>query len=60
MEFENVKAVKDACERLDKKYLVVGGHVVDIDGYRHPGPQNLLTDNIGTDVTEEFNLQGHS
>ena len=52
MEFENIKAVKDACDKLGKKYVVVQGLVVDVDGYKHPGPQNLITDNIGTDVTE--------
>lgn len=34
--------------------------VLDVERFEHPGPQELITENIGTDCTELFNEQGHS
>ena len=60
MKFKNIEAVKEACEKEGKKYLVYGNKVLDVSKFDHPGPAELITDNIGKDSTKLFDDQGHS
>ena len=34
--------------------------VLDVQGFKHPGPQRLIEDNVGGDVTTLFHRNGHS
>ena len=34
--------------------------VLDVSKFEHPGPQTLITDNIGKDITQLFDDQAHS
>ena len=60
MKFKSIEDVKSTCERENKKYVVYGNDVLDVQKFEHPGPQELITENIGNDITEIFNDQGHS
>ena len=60
MKFKGIEGVKEACEKEGKKYLVYGNKVLDVAKFDHPGPANLITDNIGKDATKLFDDQGHS
>ena len=60
MKFKSIDAVKSACESENKKYVVYENDVLDVQKFEHPGPQELITENIGSDITELFNDQGHS
>jgi cytochrome b involved in lipid metabolism len=54
--FEDINAVKAA----KQKYLVYKNQVLDVEGFDHPGSVELIEDNLGKDVTELFDQQGHS
>ena len=54
MKFKNIEEVKEACEKDGKKYLVYGNKVLDVSKFDHPGPAELITDNIGKDSTKLF------
>ena len=60
MKFKSIDDVKLICDRDNKQYLVYENMVLDVEKFQHPGPQELITENIGTDCTELFNEQGHS
>ena len=49
------QAIKDG-----KQYVIYGDRVLDVATFKHPGPQKLITENIGKDVTELFDDIGHS
>ena len=34
--------------------MVYGNDVLDVEKFEHPGPQELIVENIGTDCTELF------
>ena len=40
--------------------MTYGTRVLDVASFKHPGPQKLITENIGKDVTELFDDIGHS
>ena len=40
--------------------MIYGDRVLDVATFKHPGPQKLITENIGKDVTELFHDIGHS
>ena len=40
--------------------MIYGDRVLDVATFKHPGPQKLITQNIGKDVTELFDDIGHS
>lgn len=58
--FESPEAVLEACRRDNKSLLIYEGKVLDASKFSHPGPQALITNNIGADITQAFNKQGHS
>jgi len=58
--FESPEAVLEACRRDSKSLLIYEGKVLDVSKFSHPGPQALITDSIGKDITHAFNKQGHS
>ena len=43
-----------------KQWVIYDNAVLDVSGWSHPGPQKLITSNIGRDVTKMFNQRGHS
>ena len=43
-----------------KQWVIYDNAVIDVAGWSHPGPQKLITKNIGRDVTEMFDRRGHS
>lgn len=43
-----------------KQWIVYDNAIVEVTGWSHPGPQKLITNNIGRDVTEMFDQRGHS
>ena len=54
--FSNIDAVRAA----KRKYMVYQNQVLDMEGFEHPGSQDLIEDNLGKDVTKMFDQQGHS
>lgn len=40
--------------------MVYKDKVLDVEKFRHPGPQQLITDNIGKDITQLFEENSHS
>ena len=54
--FADINAVTAA----KKKYMVYKNQVLDVEGFDHPGSVELIEDNLGKDVTELFDEQGHS
>ena len=58
--FSDLGAVRGYCERNCEQYLVYNGWVLDVCGFEHPGPQNLVVSNVGKDVTALFDERGHS
>ena len=43
-----------------KQFVIYENRVINVEGFKHPGPQKFITDNIGKDVTKLFNENGHS
>ena len=43
-----------------KQFIIYDNKVVNVEGFKHPGPQKFISDNIGKDVTKLFNETGHS
>ena len=60
MKFDSIEDVTLECETNGKKYVVYRNLVLDVTKFEHPGPQELISDNIGTDITKLFDDQGHS
>ena len=58
--FSNLAAVRRRCERDREQLLVYNGWVLDVRGFSHPGPQHLVSSNLGKDVTTFFDDRGHS
>ena len=48
--FSDIEAVRAA----KRKYVVYQNQVLDVEGFEHPGSQELIEDNLGKDVTEMF------
>ena len=42
------------------KLVVYTNLVLDVGDFKHPGPQELIENNIGTDVTSLFEENDHS
>jgi len=55
-----VAEVKECCDRGDGYFVVLNDKVIDVEGFTHPGPQSLVTRNVGKDITAMFVNQGHS
>lgn len=58
--FESAEAVTEACRKDGKAYLIFEDQVLDVAGFSHPGPQALISANLGKDITHAFTKQGHS
>merc|ERR1740121_1422748 len=58
--FDSVADVMEACRKDGKAFLVFEDRVLDVAKFSHPGPQALITSNIGKDITQAFAKQGHS
>lgn len=58
--FESPEAVLEACRRDNKSLLIYENKILDVGKFSHPGPQALIANNIGKDITQAFNKQGHS
>merc|ERR1712226_471921 len=43
-----------------KPYIIYDNKVISVEGFKHPGPQKFITDNLGKDVTTLFDETGHS
>jgi len=41
-------------------WLLYDRFVMDLTKFKHPGPQEYISDNIGQDIQELFDEQGHS
>ena len=40
--------------------MLFGNEVLDVTDFKHPGPQNLITDYLKTDIHQQYIEQGHS
>lgn len=40
--------------------MFYGDKVLNVAGFKHPGPQKLITDALNTDITEDYDGQSHS
>lgn len=40
--------------------MIYQNQVLDVEDFQHPGPQDLIESNLGKDITELFDDQGHS
>merc|ERR1740121_1129191 len=58
--FDSVADVMEACRKDGQALLVFEDRVLDVAKFSHPGPQSLITSNIGKDITQAFSKQGHS
>ena len=43
-----------------QQWVIYDNAIVDVAGFRHPGPQKLISNNLGRDVTKMFDQRGHS
>jgi len=60
LRFESEHAVTEACRKDGKSYVIFEDNVLDVAKFVHPGPQSLITSNIGKDITAPFTKQSHS
>ena len=60
MKFKNEQEVKDLCKTQNRQLMVYNNIVLDVSKFEHPGPQDLIVDNIGKDITKLFDDQEHS
>jgi len=51
MKFQNIEEVKEHCDKEGRQYLVYNNKVLDCSSFKHPGPTEFITANIGKDVT---------
>eukprot|EP00416_Gambierdiscus_australes_P025392 CAMPEP_0171062740 /NCGR_PEP_ID=MMETSP0766_2-20121228/5214_1 /TAXON_ID=439317 /ORGANISM="Gambierdiscus australes, Strain CAWD 149" /LENGTH=354 /DNA_ID=CAMNT_0011518549 /DNA_START=40 /DNA_END=1104 /DNA_ORIENTATION=+ len=58
--FKSVSEVEEYCRSEDKQFVVYHRSVLDVAGFKHPGPQTLIQGNIGKDITQDFNGRKHS
>ena len=47
-------------EKSNIKLVIYENLVLDVTDFKHPGPQNLIDENIGTDITDLFEQNDHS
>ena len=63
MEFKDRDEVNQFFEeqrKIGKKYMLFGNQVIDVSEFKHPGPQNLIEENLETDIKDLFIDQEHS
>jgi 4-hydroxysphinganine ceramide fatty acyl 2-hydroxylase len=62
LKFRCDQEVKDLCKQENKKYVIYKDVVYDVEEYMptHPGGQNLLEDEVGTDIEEKFEEAEHT
>lgn len=58
--FNDLASVRSRCEHNGEQYVIYKSWVLDVSGFSHPGPQNLVLSNVGKDVTMLFDERGHS
>jgi 4-hydroxysphinganine ceramide fatty acyl 2-hydroxylase len=62
--YANMNQVKEECEATGHRLVVYQNGVYDVSEFlekvRHPGGNNLIEENIGTDITEKMQLVSHS
>ena len=58
--FSDIGALRGFCELNREQFVVYNGWVLDVRGFSHPGPQQLVSSNVGKDVTKLFEERGHS
>jgi cytochrome b involved in lipid metabolism len=46
--------------KKDRVIVYYGNSVLDVTDFRHPGPDNLITEANGKDMKQDFDDQGHS
>jgi cytochrome b involved in lipid metabolism len=54
MLLKSLTELQDLCDREKKRYVAFEGKVLDVTEFSHPGPVNLITDNVGKDITEVY------
>ena len=54
MKFKDIEEVSEVCQKEGRRYLVYNNSVLDCSNFKHPGPSEFITDNIGKDVTQLF------
>ena len=59
-EFHYLSEVKQAAKEQNKLLVVYHNNVLDVTDFDHPGPQEDITGNVGTDITEKFEDAEHS
>ena len=63
--FDSVEEVRQEMKERSSsgkpvKWLLYDKLVLDVTDFKHPGPAEFITDNIGEDIMQEFDDQGHS
>ena len=58
--FETVNEVAKYGTKNNLKLVVYTNLVLDVGEFKHPGPQDLIDKNIGTDITSFFEENDHS
>eukprot|EP01043_Picozoa_sp_COSAG02_P007598 COSAG02_NODE_230_length_28060_cov_5.226816_13_plen_313_part_00 len=58
--FSDLGALRDCCKANGGQFVVYNRWVLDVRGFSHPGPQQLVLSNVGEDVTKLFDERGHS
>ena len=47
---DDVKKFFETNRESGKKYMLFGDAVIDVTDFKHPGPQNLIENNLETDI----------
>lgn len=58
--FITEQQARDFANQNKLDIVIYKNQVLDITDFKHPGPQNLLTDNLGKDITALFEENDHS
>ena len=65
MDFKSKEEVKEYMKKENAKgnplkLIIYDLVVLDVTKFRHPGPAELIADNLGKDIQSDFDDQGHS
>ena len=60
MQFNSYSEANIHAKKHNRQYAFLYKNVLDLTEFRHPGPQELITENIGKDITTLFEDNDHS
>ena len=60
LHFKTIEECMSYGAKNGQQWVIYDNAIVDVAGFRHPGPQKLISNNLGRDVTKMFDQRGHS